>query len=143
MDQRTKMLIKHLEMIQAIIGRMAGNSFSLKGWSVIIVSALIALDATASTVSFIYIAYLPALTFWGLDAYFLSQERYFRRLYDEVRSQLNTQDEAESVEPFSMEAPKFAESSDHWFPVMWSRTLLAFHGMVVVFITSLVVFLSL
>jgi len=34
-DQR-----KHLELIQAVITRMAGNSFLIRGWSVTLVSAL-------------------------------------------------------------------------------------------------------
>jgi hypothetical protein len=31
--------IKHLEMIQAVISRLANNSFLLKGWSITLVSA--------------------------------------------------------------------------------------------------------
>jgi hypothetical protein len=34
---------KHLELIQAVISRMAGNSFLLKGWSVTLAAALLAL----------------------------------------------------------------------------------------------------
>ena len=30
--------IKHLEMIQGVINRMAGNSFALKGWSVTLIA---------------------------------------------------------------------------------------------------------
>lgn len=142
MKEQTELLIKHLEMIQAIVVRMANNSFMLKGWSITIVSALLALDATATNVNFVYIAYLPALTFWILDAYFLSQERYFRRLYDKVRAQLVSPDSAEPIEPFSMVAPKFAKPGDHWFPVMWSRTLLIFHGMILLFITVVVIYLG-
>ena len=37
--------IKHLEMIQGVINRMASNSFLLKGWTVVLVSALFALAA--------------------------------------------------------------------------------------------------
>ena len=139
MEQQTQLIVKHLEMIQTVLVRFSGNSFALKGWSITIISALLALDATATEISFIYIAYLPAVAFWVLDAYFLSQERYFRRLYDKVRAQLVAPDEAESVELFSMVAPKFAHSNDHWFPVMWSRTLLIFHGAIVVVITAVVI----
>ncbi len=34
---------KHLEFLQAVITRMAGNSFLIKGWSVTLVAALLAL----------------------------------------------------------------------------------------------------
>ncbi len=37
--------LKHLEMIQGVVNRMASNSFQLKGWSVVLVSALFALAA--------------------------------------------------------------------------------------------------
>ena len=30
--------IKHLEIIQGVINRMAGNSFALKGWAVTLVA---------------------------------------------------------------------------------------------------------
>jgi len=32
--------IKHLEMIQGVINRMASNSFALKGWAVTLVSGI-------------------------------------------------------------------------------------------------------
>ena len=35
--------IKHLEIIQGIINRMAGNSFALKGWAVTLIAGIFAL----------------------------------------------------------------------------------------------------
>ena len=77
---------KHLEMIQGVINRLSTNSFLLKGWSVVLVSALFALSAGDSNPAFIFLAYIPALVFWGLDGYFLWEERKFRKLYDRVRT---------------------------------------------------------
>ena len=77
--------IKHLEMIQGIVNRLAQNSFQLKGWSVILVSAMFALAANNTNNIFIYLAYFPAFAFWILDGYFLWQERLYRKLYDHVR----------------------------------------------------------
>ena len=57
---------KHLELIQGVINRLAGNSFLLKGWSVFLISALFALSAPGSRVEFVYLAYIPVLVFWGL-----------------------------------------------------------------------------
>jgi hypothetical protein len=37
--------LKHLELIQGVINRMAHCSFLLKGWSVILISGLFALGA--------------------------------------------------------------------------------------------------
>ena len=77
---------KHLEFIQGTVNRLSTNSFLLKGWSVVLVSALFALASADFNLYFIYLAWFPAIAFWILDGYFLWQERLFRRLYDHVRS---------------------------------------------------------
>ena len=63
---------------------MNSNSFQLKGWTVTLVSALLALFANSSNKLFICVATLPTLLFWILDAYYLQQERKFRRVYNDV-----------------------------------------------------------
>ena len=76
--------IKHLEFIQAIINRMNSNSFSIKGWAITIVSALLALYANNSNVAYIFVAIVPSILFWLLDSYYLQQERKFRGLYNDI-----------------------------------------------------------
>ena len=56
--------IAHLEMVQAVITRMAGNSFLIKGWSVTLVAALFALAAAHTNPLFVYLAYFPTFMFW-------------------------------------------------------------------------------
>jgi hypothetical protein len=78
-----EMRLRHLDMIQAVVTRQAQNSFAVRGWSVTVVSAVFAIaatqeDAPAATV---LVALAPTLIFWGLDAYYLWQERLFRSLY--------------------------------------------------------------
>jgi hypothetical protein len=114
----------HLEMVQAIINRMSVNSFLLKGWSVVLISALFALAAGDSQALFVYLAYFPAIAFWGLDAYFLRQERLFRKLYDRVRHI----DEAEV--DFSMDTSPVDGEVAAWSAVVFSKTILVFHGTV-------------
>lgn len=77
---------KHLDMILRIVDRLSTNSFLLKGWSVVLVSALFALAAKDAKLAVVYLSYFPAFAFWGLDGYFLWQERLFRQLYDQVRA---------------------------------------------------------
>ena len=79
--------IKHLEFIQGIITRMAKNSFMLKGWAVTLIVGIFALTIQDSDRLFGLLADVSILIFWGLDAYYLSLERQYRRLYDEVRLQ--------------------------------------------------------
>ena len=76
--------VAHLEMIQRVITRMASNSFLIKRWSVTLVAALFALTAVNMNVLFTCLAFFPIFMFWALDAYFLRQERLFRKLYDHV-----------------------------------------------------------
>ena len=80
---------KHLELIQGVVNRLSTNSFLLKGWSVVLVSALFALSAADSRAAFVFLAYIPAFVFWGLDGFFLWQEQLYRKLYDHVRVLMN------------------------------------------------------
>lgn len=77
--------IKHLEFIQGIVTRMAHSSFWVKGWCVTLVSAFLALYAETGKERMLVCTIIPILIFWGLDAYFLKQERIFRELYDSAR----------------------------------------------------------
>lgn len=61
---------KHLALVQGVVNRLAGNSFALKGWSVTLVSALLALAAKDADTWLVAIALLPTLTFGGWMATF-------------------------------------------------------------------------
>ena len=116
-----------MEFIQGIINRLATNSFQMKGWSVVLVAAILVLLALESRLDAAFITLAPVLVFWGLDGYFLWQERLYRALYDHVR----TLDEA-SID-FSMDTTAFKTSYAHaWLGATLSRTLLFFYGVLVV-----------
>jgi hypothetical protein len=125
----------HLEMIQGIVNRLSHNSFLLKGWSVVLVSAMFALAAKDTQVLFVYLAYFPAIAFWLLDGYFLHQERLFRKLYDRVRTL------SENEIDFSMNTVVVKEDVEPWLSVTISKTLVAFHGVILLSII-LVMFIS-
>ena len=93
--------LKHLEFVQGVVNRLAANSFRIKGWSVVLVSALFVLAAREGRIAFSFIALVPLAFLWWLDGYFLWQERLFRALYDHVRSL------DESKIDFSMGLPGF------------------------------------
>lgn len=118
----------HLAMIQSVITRMANNSFVLKGWNVTLVSALFALAAKDSDPRFIMIAFLPTLTFWMLDAYYLRQERLFRKLYDDAA---NPADTGPSVAHFSMSTAKYESDIDSLGLTIWTPSIVALHGTIV------------
>lgn len=115
--------LKHLELIQGVINRLAGNSFYMKGWTVVLLSALLVLVVREDQGDLSLLGLLPVLVFWGLDAYFLWQERLFRALYDRVR----LVDAAEI--DFSMDVGVVrADPRLTWIRALVSRTLIPFYG---------------
>jgi hypothetical protein len=124
--------LAHLEMIQGIVNRLSHNSFLLKGWSVVIVSALLALSANQINSAFSVIALLPALVFWALDGYFLGMERRFRHHYDNVRKLENDEQVT-----FSMAPP--GGGFGEWVKATFSKTLIPFHFTIVVAILVAIV----
>lgn len=128
--------VKHLEMIQAIVSRMAANSFLIKGWCVTIVAALLALSGKDSDKRFLIVAFYPVLMFWCLDGYFLWQERLFRDLYNAVR-QL-----PDDKITFEMETSSYKKETT-FLDAVGSRTLLLFYltMIVAIVIVYLILFL--
>jgi hypothetical protein len=117
--------LTHLTLLQAVIARMGTNSFLLKGWSVTLVAAIFALAAKDSERSLVLLAYFPILVFWGLDAFFLHQEKLFRRLYEEVAAGRIPSNS------LSMDTLAVRSSVPGAPQVAFSKTLIFFHGTVV------------
>ena len=113
--------IAYLQMIQSVIARMARNSFLIKGWSITVVAALGALAAAGTNELFVYLACFPTAMFWALDAYFLRQEKLFRKLWDRAR-------ERDAKVDFSLDTEPFNDKVDSTRKVAWSPTLKLFHG---------------
>lgn len=76
--------MKYLELIQNVIERMAKNSFMLKGWSITVLAGYLALNNNNNIHIFLFIAIAINVMFWGLDSYYLQQERLYRCLYNEA-----------------------------------------------------------
>ena len=126
-------LVKHLEFIQAIIARQASNAFLLKTWSVTLVAALFALAAKDVNASFAYLALVPVLMFWGLDAYYLWQEKRFRDLYNWVRLGMKsiTLQQRDEIGPFILQPSKVPRHHRsrraNWPNALFSRTIWPFY----------------
>ena len=89
-------------------------------------SAMFALAAKDSQLLFVYLAYFPAIAFWYLGGYFLYQERLFRKLYDHVREL------SEEEIDFSMNTQPLQDQVETLVEVTLSKTLLAFHGVILI-----------
>lgn len=77
--------LKHLEFIHNTINRMSTHSFYVKGWAITIVSGLFIATENGDNKGFLVLSISSSIIFWYLNAFFLQQERKFRKLYDEVR----------------------------------------------------------
>ena len=108
-------------MIQGIVNRMASNSFMLKGWAVTLIAGIFALASKDSDKVYFLIAYIPIIIFWGLDAYYLMQERLFRNLFNSVRC-IN-----DSEIDFSMDTSEYIDETTHYFSCILSATELWFY----------------
>ncbi len=73
--------VDHLKMIESVIARMAGNSLQVKCWCLAIVSAAVVLSRS----DIIVVCILPVILFCCLDVYYLSLEKSYRELYNDVR----------------------------------------------------------
>ena len=130
--------IKHLELIQGVVNRMAQVSFILKGWTVTLVVALFAVVVNSADWRYVLFGLVPVCVFWGLDAYYLRQERLFRALYDAVRlSQTKPQ-----ISFFSMNTSIVESGVKNWLLTLFSRTLLALYGTLIVIIIIAVIILN-
>ena len=112
---------KHLEFIQGVITRMNTNSFMIKGWVIILVSALFALAAKDSNKLYVFLTYIPIPLFWILDGFYLSRERQFRELYKKVAGL-----EEKDVD-FMMNIKEYDKGKNTWLSSIFSRTLIPFY----------------
>lgn len=118
-------VLAHLQMIQDVIKRMAHCSFQLKQWSIIIFSANLSIIISIGYASFlpselacfaVFLVATPFMVFWAMDAFYLRQERAYRKLYDLIRAREKTDyDMAVTVDDVS------------YFKCVISRTLFCFY----------------
>jgi hypothetical protein len=114
-------MLKEIDIVQDIIKRMAFNSFMIKGWAITLVVVTLLLKGAEYQV---WIAFIPLLVFWFLDAYFLWQERMYRKLYDWViNNRLKTDEYL-----FDMNAYRFKDEVQSRLRIMLSIMVLWFYS---------------
>ncbi len=124
--------IKHLEFIQNVITRMNTNSFQIKGWSIVIASALLAIYASTKNNYFFLAAVFPTIIYWFLDAYYLNQERKFRGLYNDVAG---VTDEPKAIKLFAMRPDLYIGGKYSYWSTFFSITILKMYlSMIVILI---------
>ncbi len=133
-DKKSReMLFKEIDLVQGVINRMGNNSFLVKGWAITLVVASFLL----SNVSYYhFIAFLPWLVFWYMDAFFLQTEKLYRTLYNWlIANRPKNQDSLLEMDPKRLKE-RFGRDTPSLREVMFSRTLFAFYGLLFVIIIA-------
>jgi len=86
-ESLAELRVKHLDMIQGVIARVAGYGATLKNYCITLATALCGFAVTLQHPYLAVVSLMPIILFAALDAQFLRVERRFRALYDEVRKQ--------------------------------------------------------
>lgn len=109
-------MAEHLDYLQNTINRMSHNSFLIKGWTITFISLLFILAVNGSNYWLLILSLFPLICFWGLDAYYLRQERLFRELYNFVRKD-------KIKEPLTMDTTPLKKYVNSWFLTLFSPTI--------------------
>lgn len=125
--------IAHLGFIQGVINRMGSNSFLVKGWTVALVAAIFALASKDSRSTFVYIALFPIIVFWLLDAYYLREEKLFRKLYEGVAGGAIKSDD------FTMNTTAFNREVPPLWRAVFTPTVLPFYLLIILILTIVAV----
>ncbi|MGJ4953001.1 hypothetical protein [Bradyrhizobium sp. HKCCYLS20291] len=86
-DKIAELRVKHLEMLQTLITRMAGYGASFKSYCITVVTAVVGFAFTLHRPGVAALALLPVLAFAVADAQYLRVERTFRGLFNVVRQE--------------------------------------------------------
>ena len=125
-DDSETSFLKAIDITQDIIKRMAHNSFLIKGWTITLVVVALLLKGSQEHV---FLAIIPLVTFWLLDAYFLRQERLYRELYKGITTK--TLEDGRNI--FDMNTESFNEKVST-IGTFFSKTLIWFYGTILVLI---------
>lgn len=126
-------LLKEIEITQRVIDRMGSNSFLIKGWAITLVVATLLLGRSSY---YHYVAFLPWFMFWYLDAYFLRLEKLYRKLYGWlIGNRLTSQEFLLDMDRANLEK-RFGKEVACLQKVMFSKTLLAFYGLLLALIVA-------
>jgi hypothetical protein len=115
---------------------MTVGSFVVRGWSLLIVGALLSVSANPLHARFGWLAIFMAICFWTVDAYFARQARLFRK-FDERAQRLS-----ESEMDFSLDTSVVDTEADSFGSVMFSRMPFVFYGTVIFLTAATRVFLG-
>ena len=129
---------KHVDYLESNIARMNQCSFQMKGWAITVVSALIAVyvstisESTPGNKMYIWIAIVPTVLFWVLDAFYLSKEYRFIGIYNDVTG-ITPEDKRIEVKDYDMPLKKYKGwKYSFWHAFLWSTSTTLLYGAIVI-----------
>lgn len=129
-----KILEKEIDLIQSCITRMGQNSFSIKGWLIGLIIAIIALlPENVDTKTICLIISVMTIIFWALDAFYLRTEKLYRWKYDWIIvNRKTTTDFCYNLNPYKKEMWLLNQGGKQkkkpWIlKIMFTKTLWPFY----------------
>jgi hypothetical protein len=137
-QENSQAVQSHLTIMQSVIQRMAANSTSAKTWCITLVSAILVIVADKQKPQYIWLSLVPAILFFGLDAYYLALERGFRCSYNAFIQKLHSS--SLDVDDLFVVEPK-GSLGTHFKIALRSLSIWPFYGMIllVIVFTSILV----
>ena len=138
--------IKSMEFCQAAIKRMADNSFRLKQWFLLAVTAMFTVFSRVifSENPELHIDSLfllaPLFVFPYLDAYYLQQERLFREIYNDFMNCINSNEIKRN--PFDMKPTKEQRGQFSIWNVIFSISVAPFYFIITCVLQGFIVYRS-
>lgn len=112
-------------LIQNVIDRMSSTSAIIKGFAATVITGIAALSLTSIDKWVLILSFLPVVSFFALDIYYLSLERRFRYLYELVRTQKRQTDFDLRIDKRNKDEKKAADAT--FFKCLTSGSILLFY----------------
>lgn len=86
-NKAIELRVRELEMVQAIIARLAGYGAVIKNWCITVTTAVCGFGLTQHKPALVLLALFPIAIFSILDAEYLRAERRYRAVFDRLRGE--------------------------------------------------------
>ena len=143
-NNNVDVLNKEIDLIQSCIGRMAQNSFLVKGWLITLIAVVLALLPENFNIRGLCIVGLAiTICFWYLDAFFLKTEKLYRWKYEWViQNRMSSQSHFYDLNPYNKEMwtlikEGVVKQEPSIVGVMLTKTLIPMYGTLLVCIIAL------
>jgi hypothetical protein len=117
--------LAHLNMLQAVITRLAGDSAQCKTWWVVIVSALLGLAGATKSGRIAAAAIIPLLVFGSVDAAYLANEKAYCNLHNAIAGKSGAATISSSTSPICAHPSTPSTTPRHCYRGRSGRSLSA------------------